>query len=91
MKVRKHIYFSGQVQGVGFRYRATYLARPLGLTGWVKNLWDGRVETEIQGEESAIKKFLTQLKSQRFIEIERMVIQDLPLEERETSFSVRDD
>lgn len=91
MKVRKHIYFSGQVQGVGFRYRSTYLARPLALTGWVKNLWDGRVEMEIQGEESTIKKFLTQLKSQRFIVIERMVVEDLPLEERETSFSVRDD
>ncbi len=33
--VRKHIYFSGRVQGVGFRYSALYLARPLGLTGWV--------------------------------------------------------
>ena len=91
MKVRKHIYFSGQVQGVGFRYRSTYLARPFALTGWVKNLWDGRVEMEIQGEESAIKKFLTQLKFQRVIVIERMVVEDLPLEERETSFSVRDD
>ena len=34
-KVRKHIYFSGQVQGVGFRYRATNAARANGLTGWV--------------------------------------------------------
>ena len=42
-KVRKHIYFSGQVQGVGFRYRATNAARANDLTGWVDNLWDGRV------------------------------------------------
>ena len=49
-KVRKHIYFSGQVQGVGFRYRATNAARANGLTGWVDNLWDGRVEMEVQGE-----------------------------------------
>ena len=41
--VRKHIYFSGQVQGVGFRYRAKNAARANDLTGWVDNLWDGRV------------------------------------------------
>ena len=90
MKVRKHIYFSGQVQGVGFRYRSAYLARPLGLTGWVKNLWDGRVEMEIQGEGSAIKKFLDQLKTQRFIVIEGMEVEDMPLKERETLFSAWD-
>ena len=32
--VRKHIYFSGDVQGVGFRYRSCYIAQSLGLTGW---------------------------------------------------------
>lgn len=90
MKVRKHIYFSGQVQAVGFRYRSTYLARPLGLTGWVRNLWDGRVEMEIQGESSAIKKFLIQLRFQRFIVIKKMEVEDIPLKEGETSFSVRD-
>ena len=46
-KVRKHIYFSGQVQGVGFRYRATNAARANGLTGWVDNLWDGNPEREL--------------------------------------------
>lgn len=55
-KVRKHIYFSGQVQGVGFRYRATNAARANGLTGWVDNLWDGRVEMEVQGELSQIEE-----------------------------------
>lgn len=48
--VRKHIYFSGDVQGVGFRYRSCYIAQSLGLTGWVENLWDGRVEMEVQGD-----------------------------------------
>ena len=50
--VRKHIYFSGRVQGVGFRYRSYYIAQSLGLTGWVTNLWDGRVEMEVQGQTS---------------------------------------
>mgnify|MGYP002232320157 CR=1 FL=1 len=37
-QIRRHIYFSGRVQEVGFRFTACLLARRLGLTGWVKNL-----------------------------------------------------
>ena len=51
-KVRKHFYFSGDVQMVGFRYQAKYAADDLGLTGWVCNLCDGRVEMEVQGRDS---------------------------------------
>ena len=82
MTVRRHIYFSGRVQGVGFRYSATYLARPLGLTGWVKNLWDGRVEMEVQGDGRAIERLLDGLQNQRFIRIDDMDITDIePIEE----------
>ena len=90
MKVRKHIFFSGQVQGVGFRYRSAGLARTIGLTGWVRNLDDGRVEMEVQGELSAIRKLLTQLKFQRFIVIRHMDVADLPPEAGERGFSVVD-
>ena len=58
MKVRKHMVFSGQVQGVGFRYRAYIIAREIGLTGWVMNLDDGRVEMEVQGKESVIAQLV---------------------------------
>lgn len=85
-KVRKHILFSGRVQGVGFRYTACYLARPLGLTGWVKNLWDGDVEMEVQGEPEAIERLIHGLESGRFIRIDRMETQDLPLDPRESDF-----
>ena len=40
-KTRYHLVFSGRVQAVGFRYRAVHAAGSLGLTGWVKNCWDG--------------------------------------------------
>ena len=50
-KVRKHIFFYGRVQGVGFRYYAVQKANQLGLTGWVKNLYDGSVEMEVEGQE----------------------------------------
>jgi len=89
MKVRKHIYFSGRVQGVGFRYSAIYLARPLGLTGWVENLWDGRVEMEVQGDEDAIAELLRGLRTQRFIIIDDMEIRTIPLVEDERSFRTR--
>ena len=85
-KVRKHILFSGRVQGVGFRYTACYLARPLGLTGWVKNLWDGDVEMEVQGEPEAIERLIHGLNVGRFIRIDRMETKDLPLDPRESDF-----
>ena len=56
--VRKHFYFSGRVQGVGFRYQSAYYARRLGLTGWVRNLSDGRVEMEVQGKEALITQLI---------------------------------
>ncbi len=52
-----HILVSGMVQGVFFRYSTVRRARELGLTGWVRNLTDGRVEILAQGE----KKKLDQL------------------------------
>jgi len=55
---RAHIFYSGRVQGVGFRYAAQDIAMNLGITGWIKNLDDGRVEVVVEGTEEDIKKFL---------------------------------
>jgi acylphosphatase len=60
---RKHYLLSGRVQGVGFRYFAYRLARELGLNGWVRNLPDGTVEIEAQGEEDRLDQFLLEIKS----------------------------
>ena len=86
MKIRRHIFFSGRVQGVGFRYTAIHLARPLDLTGWVKNLWDGRVEMEVQGRPEAIERLLSGLRNQRFIVIEDVEIREMQVIE-ETGFT----
>jgi len=56
-----HIYYSGTVQGVGFRFTAERIGASLGLGGWVKNLRDGRVEVLCVGKESAIKEFLRKM------------------------------
>ena len=55
---RLTVYFSGMVQGVGFRYTAEHLARRFAVAGFVKNLSDGRVELIAEGEESVVKDFL---------------------------------
>ena len=88
MKTRKHMFFSGQVQGVGFRYRSCYLAQSHGLTGWVQNLWDGKVEMEVQGEEQIIDLFIDQLAHQRFIRIEQIESEDCPLLDNDKGFEI---
>jgi len=59
MKQRIHVYYSGRVQGVGFRFTAQRLAGDLGISGWVRNLPDGRVEITAEAEEKALKDLLT--------------------------------
>ena len=51
---RKHVFVAGKVQGVGFRWSARSRADELGLTGWVRNLPDRRVEICFQGDQGAV-------------------------------------
>ena len=62
-RVRKRIIFYGDVQGVGFRYRALHAANFLGITGWVRNEWDGSVRMELQGTPDAISSFFGKLQN----------------------------
>ena len=89
--IRRHMIISGDVQGVGFRYRAKYSAVYLGLTGYVRNLYDGRVELEVQGDRELISRFLMEVESVCFINIENIESKDIPVVEEERSFSVRHD
>ena len=88
-EVRKHSVFHGRVQGVGFRYTAKYMAQSLELTGWVRNEYDGTVTMEVQGRETLINKLLVRLNHDRFITIEWMDTEEIPLVDTERSFSVR--
>jgi len=51
---RAHVLISGRVQGVCFRMYTQETAERLGLTGWVRNRWDGRVEAVFEGEEQDV-------------------------------------
>ena len=56
-----NVFISGFVQGVGFRQFVKNTARKFSLTGWVKNLSDGRVEAEFYGEKEIIEKAIENL------------------------------
>ncbi|MEW6101056.1 MAG: acylphosphatase [Candidatus Omnitrophota bacterium] len=61
MQKQVHVFYSGRVQGVGFRFTAEDLAVESGITGWAKNLRDGRVEVLAEGEERNLTDFLTKV------------------------------
>jgi acylphosphatase len=56
-----HITASGRVQGVGYRYYCMESARRMGLTGYVMNKDDGKVEMEVFGDKEIIKSFITEV------------------------------
>lgn len=87
-EIRKKIVFHGRVQGVGFRYTAKYLAQSIGLTGWVRNEYNGTVLMEIQGREPMIFKLMEGLNNSMFIEISWIDSEDIPVKE-ERGFRVR--
>ena len=80
-KVRKHTFFYGRVQGVGFRYYAVQKANQLGLTDWVKNLYDGSVEMEVEGQEELIDQLIIFLQNRTYIWIERINAKKIPLQQ----------
>ncbi len=62
MKTGAHIIVKGLVQGVGFRWFVERAANKLGLNGYVKNLYNGDVEVEVEGERGLIEELIQQLR-----------------------------
>lgn len=87
--IRCHYRFYGDVQGVGFRYRAKYAAQSLELTGWVQNLDDGSVEMEVQGYAEQIDQMLPLIRRSDWIVIRDMRMEQIPVNPWENSFMVR--
>ena len=87
--MRRSYRFYGQVQGVGFRYHASMAARGLGLTGWVRNEYDGTVTMEAQGPEEHLTQLVHQLQAGRYIDIDGVEIKEIPERPEEREFRVR--
>ena len=63
MLTRAQVFYQGSVQGVGFRFTARRIARRHPVTGFVRNLADGRVELVAEGDEAAVKDFLHEVEA----------------------------
>ena len=83
---RRRFRFYGTVQGVGFRWQARHAAEGLGLTGWVRNEYDGSVTLELQGGDGQLDRALEMLENGRFLSIDRIEVQTVPLDEDERGF-----
>ena len=78
MTVCKHAYYSGRVQGVGFRFTAQHVAQGFAVAGFVRNLPDGTVEVLAEGSEEQVNGFFSTL-AQRMAEyIEESKVEDEP-------------
>ena len=87
--IRKRIRFYGQVQGVGFRYRAKIAATSLDVTGWVHNEYDGSVSMEIQGTEAQIDKVILSVERGTYVRITNMYVKSIPVIDNERGFGTR--
>jgi acylphosphatase len=76
MTICKRVYYSGRVQGVGFRYTAQHLAAGHAVAGHVRNLPDGRVELLAEGEADEVERFLAAVAGRMAPNIDRTVIHD---------------
>ena len=79
--------FVGEVQGVGFRWVSRRVANELGLTGWVRNEWDGSVTMEIQGTQEQIDSVILAIERGAYVRIENMDSRTIPVVAGERGFS----
>ena len=84
---RYYVVYSGQVQGVGFRWKLMQLAHKYNITGYVRNLPNGNVETQIQG--SGLDEFIKEsIKKDFFIIVDDYAIKEIDLVENENTYEV---
>ncbi len=87
--VRRRYSIQGQVQGVGFRYRAQYAAQNLDLTGWVQNEDDGSVTLEVQGDPEKFMAMFAMIQKSDYIQITSIRHTDCAPDPWERRFAVR--
>jgi len=86
MQARVHIIVEGLVQGVGFRWFVARRAQALGVRGFVRNLYDGNVEIEAEGDRSLLEELIGEVKvGPRSAHVTNMRLEWEDLRERDTS------
>ena len=80
----------GRVQGVGFRFFVQQNASELGLTGWVRNMDDGSVTMEIQGQEAPVEELERRIrKGNGFIRVDELSLEEREAVAAEERFQIR--
>ncbi|MBN1257211.1 MAG: acylphosphatase [Planctomycetes bacterium] len=85
----RNLHYSGQVQGVGFRWTACRIAGGYAVTGYVRNLPDGSVELMAEGEAAELDAFLGELRSAMGRHIRKETGQTCPVTNAFQAFGVR--
>lgn len=88
--IAKKVFYEGRVQGVGFRFSVKELAAGFDVTGYVRNLHDGRVELEVQGTEQEIDAFLQAIRESHLRpHVSRWTVQPADVSPGRKGFSIR--
>ncbi len=87
--IRRRLLFSGRVQGVGFRYTTVRIAEGRPVTGYVRNLPDGRVEAVIEGAETDLDCFQAAIAAEMAANIQDTACQQSPATSEYAGFEVR--
>ncbi len=87
--IRRRLLFSGRVQGVGFRFTTVRIAQNRSVSGYVRNLPDGRVEAIAEGAEEELDRFQTAIATEMSANIHDVACQQSPATGEYTGFDVR--
>lgn len=80
----------GRVQGVGFRFFTEAQAEDLGITGWVRNMSDGSVTMELQGEQEAVDEMAKRIEAgNHFINVKSFTLEEREVLPEEKGFVIR--
>jgi len=90
MRIKQyHLLISGRVQGVGYRVSAYEKGQQLGLTGWVRNRADGRVEMQIQGEQAQLQQMIEWADNgPRFAEVKNIELLEQAISDEFNDFQI---
>ena len=86
---RRVCHFTGRVQGVGFRYTVHNLAMPLNISGYVRNLPDGRVELVMEGPDAEMDQLIHSTRQKMSHFIRRVEMQEEPVTRGFSGFTIK--